>query len=234
MGNNAADETKRNLQEATPRFEKIIFNHNTECLLNEENLKKFHSNPIGIFKQWFQQAFQFQVPEPFIMTLATSCLKGIPRVRPVALCNVDDKGLYFSTNKNSQKVKDLNENPRVEACFYWSKLDRVVRIQGETEECEDQAASFHSWPRLSQIIEHSKYVTGECVAERKDLLTDFDFLTAKFAAIDVIPQPDCIQTYCIVPTRIEFMQVHIALPVDRIIFNRSSTGGSWNHSTLAR
>ena len=211
-----------------------VVTDDVESLLNEKRLKDFKTNPIGLFGIWFQQSFQHGVPEPFIMSLATSSCSGLPSVRPVALCNVDPKGFYFSTNKESNKVRDLKENPRAAAAFYWSKLNRVVRVEGDVIEVDDKGANFHQWPRMLQIAEHSKFVVGKPLSDRKELVDEIEALTAKFADLDVIPQPDVIQSYCIVPTRIEFMQVHLTLPGDRIEFKRSSAGGGWTCVRLAR
>ena len=217
-----------------PASEKIATDYEKDNLLNDKNLQAFKSNPIGLFGQWFQQAFQYDVPEPFIMSLATSSAKGIPSVRPVALCNVDSKGFYFSTNKESNKAADLRENPHAAACFYWIKLDRVVRIEGEVIEHDDDALCYNKWPRRSQIAEHSKYASGEPVDGSEELVKDMEDLLERFAKMEVIPQPKTIQPYYISPKRIEFVQMHLAHPSDRISFSQATAGGSWNCVRLAR
>ena len=229
----AEEKAENNHSPPFPIDEKIATDHDKN-LLNEKKLEDFKTNPVGLFHQWFQHAFQFGVPEPFIMSLATSSLKGMPSVRPVALCNTDAKGFYFSTNKNSNKAKDLKENPRASACFYWVKLDRVVRFDGDVIEVNDDAVCFHKWPRSSQISEHSKYVVGQPLDDRQRLIDEKEELIAKFADMEVIPQPDLIQAYCIVPTRFEFVQIHADAPIDRIEFSRNSSKESWKCVRLAR
>ena len=225
---------KKEVPVKSPPPDKVLVYRDSECLTKESKSSDYKNNPIGLFQRWFQQAFQFGVPEPFIMSLATSSVDGVPSVRPVALCNVDTKGFYFSTNKNSQKAKDLKDNPKAGACFYWMKLDRVVRVEGDVEKFDDKGISFHQWPRDSQIAEHSKFQTGDPVDDRSELQKELDVLTAKFASMEVIPQPDSIQAFRISPKRIEFMQVHMAQPVERIVFKRSSVGESWSCTSLAR
>ena len=230
--NGNADDVKDRI--AAPTDGKIGADYESNNLLHDKKLEAFKSNPIGLFGQWFQQAFDNGVPEPFVMSLATSSAKGAPSVRPVALCNVDAKGFYFSTNTESSKVKDLTENPRAAASFYWKKLDRVVRIEGDVIKVNDEALCYHKWPRMTQIAEHSKFTVGKPLDDRKELLKEMESLVAKFATLDVIPQPQTIQSFCIVPKRFEFVQLYVALPVDRISFTLSAAEGNWKCVRLAR
>ena len=60
--------------------------------------------------------------------LAT-CVNGQPRVRPMAFVMLEDGRLWSSTYRQSGKVKELEDNARVEVCFVDSA--RVhVRIEG--------------------------------------------------------------------------------------------------------
>ena len=214
--------------------DKVLVYRDSECLTKESKSSDYKNNPIGLFQRWFQQAFQFGVSEPFIMSLATSSVDGVPSVRPVALCNVDSDGFYFSTNKNSQKAKDLKDNPKAGACFYWMKLNRVVRIEGDVEKFDDKGTYFHKWPRYAQIIEHSRFNTGDPVDDRSELQNEVDSLTTKFASMEVIPQPDSIQAFRVSPKRIEFVQDYTEQLVERIAFERNSVGESWGCTSLAR
>jgi pyridoxine/pyridoxamine 5'-phosphate oxidase len=69
--------------------------------------------------------------------LATVNVEGAPRVRPVAMKDVYDDGLYFFTFATTHKVGEIAANPQVE--MVWSKLEEQsqVRISGALTPEED-------------------------------------------------------------------------------------------------
>ena len=68
------------------------------------------------------------------LTLATSNKKGEPLTHPMAYINIGPT-VYFSTNKKSRKVKNIEENPNVAYSVYdeTEHLDEVRSIQMEGE-----------------------------------------------------------------------------------------------------
>ena len=64
------------------------------------------------------------------MTLATATPDGRPSARMVLLKQVDHDGFVFFTNYNSAKASQLDANPYAALVFYWSQLDRQVRVEG--------------------------------------------------------------------------------------------------------
>ena len=68
------------------------------------------------------------------LTLATSTLNGKPNTHPLAYVNIGAT-TYFSTSKESRKIKNIKENPNVSFSIYDSTehLDEVrsVQIEGE-------------------------------------------------------------------------------------------------------
>src|SRR5437763_3673639 len=87
------------------------------------------------------------------MSLATATSDGKPSVRIVLLKGVDSQGFSFFTNYESEKGRELDANPHAALCFYWTKLERQIRISGPVERTsrEDSAAYFHSRPPGSRI-----------------------------------------------------------------------------------
>ena len=63
------------------------------------------SNPLPLFKLWFDQAVRAECPEPNSMTLATADKAGNPSARIVLLKGADETGFSFFTNYESQKGK---------------------------------------------------------------------------------------------------------------------------------
>src|SRR5438270_9419027 len=87
------------------------------------------------------------------MTLATSTPSGEPSARMVLLRGFDERGFGFFTNFNSQKGRELAENPRAALVLYWGKLGRQVRIRGPvvSQSAAESTGYFQNRPRASQI-----------------------------------------------------------------------------------
>ncbi len=87
------------------------------------------------------------------MTLATSTRVGEPSARMVLLRGVDERGFGFFTNYDSQKGRDLAQNPRAALIMYWPKLGRQVRVAGAVvkQSPEESIAYFHNRPLASQL-----------------------------------------------------------------------------------
>src|SRR5689334_9217455 len=110
-------------------------------------------DPLRQFLIWFNECLSAKAQEPNAMTLATCGADGQPSARTVLLKSVDAGGFVFYTNYQSQKARDLEQNPRAGLCFWWPELERQVRAEGDvTKTTEAEAdAYFASRPRDSQI-----------------------------------------------------------------------------------
>ena len=92
--------------------------------------KDLDPNPFKQFAKWYEAAEAAHPKLPNSMTLATATRDGRPSARMVLLKGFDEDGFVFFTNYESQKGRELEENPRASLVFYWSALDRQVRIDG--------------------------------------------------------------------------------------------------------
>src|ERR1044071_2510775 len=92
----------------------------------ELNEASVDPDPIKQFARWFGDAAGLKLPNA--MTLATVAPDGSPSARVVLLKGFDADGFVFYTNYDSQKGRELEANPRAALCFYWTALDRQVRI----------------------------------------------------------------------------------------------------------
>ena len=118
--------------------------------LLEENAA---SDPFEQFEEWFSDAIAAKLDLPDAMTLATATPQGIPSARMVVLRGFDARGFCFYTDYESQKGKELAENPNAALVFYWRELDRQVRSTGTVEKmtAEESDAYFASRPLSSQL-----------------------------------------------------------------------------------
>ncbi|MBM2840406.1 MAG: pyridoxamine 5'-phosphate oxidase [Bacteroidetes bacterium] len=94
----------------------------------DENI--LDSDPIKQFRIWLDDALRAKLPHGEAMALATSTIDGNPSARVVLLKHVDERGFVFYTNYESRKGKELVSNPKAALVFFWSELDRQIRVEG--------------------------------------------------------------------------------------------------------
>ena len=94
-------------------------------------------------------------PEPTAMNLATVAADGRVSSRIVLLKQIDEEGLCFFTNYESDKAAQLATHAQAAINFHWKVLrDQIqVRVEGRVEKLDDASsdAYFASRPRMSQI-----------------------------------------------------------------------------------
>src|ERR1700675_2579445 len=100
-------------------------------------------DPIALFQTWFREAIDSGMKEPSAMSVATVDANGWPDVRMVLLKAVDERGFVFYTNMQSAKASALLQNPRVALCFYWSKIDKQVRVRGRAQAVSKEEADAY-------------------------------------------------------------------------------------------
>ena len=189
-------------------------------------------DPIVQFGRWFEQARAAELLEPNAMTLATASREGIPSARIVLLKGLGEGGFTFYTNYESQKGRELNENPHAALVFYWGPLERQVRITGIVERLsrEESAAYFRTRPkghRLGACVSRQSTV----VAGREPLERELHALEEQYAASEV-PLPDFWGGYRLKPESIEFWQGRPNRLHDRIRYQKTADG-AWNIERLS-
>lgn len=87
----------------------------------------------------FEKAYQImkeKMGKWKIMALA-SCVDNYPMVRMVSCLFYNEK-IYFKTDKNFRKTKQLYENPRVAMCFNGTQVEGIAQIKGLVVEEEEK------------------------------------------------------------------------------------------------
>jgi pyridoxamine 5'-phosphate oxidase len=181
-------------------------------------------DPIAEFDRWFNQAREAEVPEPNAMALATATLDGAPSVRVVLLKGYDERGFVFFTDYRSQKGIELEANPQAALAFYWSELERQVRIAGLVEKtsAEESAAYFRTRPlgsRLGAWVSHQSRV----IPSRAELESGLLEFKERFPTADV-PLPPHWGGYRLRPEGVEFWQGREDRLHDRIRYVRDGEG----------
>lgn len=186
------------------------------------------ANPVHQFKLWLDEAIESSQPEPTAMTLCTVSKAGIPSARMVLLKNLsEDNGFWFYTNYDSQKGNDLKHNPHAALNFFWTLLERQVRITGTVTKisASNSDAYFASRPIESQI--------GAIASPQSRVIESREQLENWIAEAKkgVIKRPDNWGGYALLPNEIEFWQGRSNRLHDRIRYKMH--GSTWKQERLA-
>lgn len=189
------------------------------------------ASPFVEFEKWFKEAQNAQILEPNTMLLATSNVQNIPNIRAVLLKIFDEKGFVFFTNYNSDKAKEIEQNPNVALEFLWLDLERQVRIIGTCEKIShtESLSYFMKRSRGSQI---GAWVSEQStiISSRKLLSIALEKMKEKFES-GKVPLPDFWGGYRVKPSKMEFWQGRESRLHDRILYTKE--GNRWKISRLA-
>jgi pyridoxamine 5'-phosphate oxidase len=164
------------------------------------------SEILDTFRKLLDEAKASGDPEPTAMSLATVDGSGRVASRIVLLKGVDERGLRFFTNYQSDKASQLEAHPQVALCLHWKQLrDGVqVRVEGAARKLqpEESDAYFATRARGSQI--------GAWASLQSQTLPDRETFEQRIARCEHeyegrdVPRPPHWGGYVVEPDTLEF------------------------------
>lgn len=187
-------------------------------------LTTLSDDPLVTLKNWIATAEAQQLPEPTAMSLSTLNESGNPTTRIVLMRGLDDRGLQFYTNYESQKGQQLAHFPAAAAGFFWPQLARQIRIEGQVTRLSPQEsdAYFATRPRGHQL--------GAWASLQSQVLEHREALEERAARFELqfagqpVPRPPHWGGFLLVPARFEFWQGRESRLHDRMVYKRSAQG----------
>ena len=186
----------------------------------------FKNDPLDNFLKLFHEAQTKGIPDANAMALSTVNSENKPSVRIVLYKGLVRRGFSFYTNYDGRKARDIEHNQNVAATFFWSHLDRQIRVEGVVEKLlrSESEKYFASRARLSQL--------GAWTSHQSEKIESFDSFQKKLNEIDerfkgqVVPCPPHWGGYRIDPVEIEFWFGKTGRLHERYVYEKN--GSDWN------
>ena len=194
--------------------------------------KDVDANPFNQFNAWWDDALKSELDEVNAMTLATASSAGLPSARIVLLKSVSEEGFVFFTNYNSNKGKELEENPNACLVFFWKELERQIRITGKVKKVSAAESDeyFLSRPEGSRIGAWAS-PQSQVIASREIIEEHITKYTMEFANTNILRPPNW-GGYIVMPQAFEFWQGRPNRLHDRIQYSLQKEG-NWKIERLA-
>ena len=180
-------------------------------------------HPSAWLERWLGEAETSGELNHTAMALSSLDCRGGPRTRFVLCKGVNQTGLRFFTNLESDKGTELARDPRVSVAFYWSILKRQVRVEGTVSLLPEEEADqyFASRNRLSNIGAWASQQSRP-IASREELETAVERYAKRFAGD--VPRPPHWSGYQVRAEVWEFWQDQPGRIHDRWVLKKEREG----------
>ena len=195
------------------------------------NFDSISQEPLLEVKNFLEQARDQNLRDWNGMTVSTVDDEQRPTSRVVLLKKFTDEGLFFYTNYQSKKGKDISKNNNVSVNFWWRELQVQIRVSGLISEASRSESEeyFNSRPKGSRI--------SAIVSKQSEEIESFEsFQNLVEEAISNLDEkdiklPDHCGMYKIMPSQIEIWKEGEFRRHERTLFK--SEGKKWIKSYLS-
>ncbi len=191
------------------------------------------ADPLAVLESWYREAVSRKDPLPDAMTLATASKEGRPAARIVLFKGIVRGGVFFVSNYQSRKARELEENPRAALVLHFPTWERQVRLEGRVEKAtpSESEAYFQSRPRGSQLGAWAS-PQSEPIGSRAELEARSREVEARFAN-EPVTRPDFWGGYVVVPEVVELWLGRADRLHDRFVYRRGADDQPWTIARLA-
>ncbi len=181
------------------------------------------AEPLLAVTDWLSEAIEQGVNEPRSISLATADSQGDLTNRTIRVLDIlPDKGLVFTSHRFSQKGRDIENNGRGSALFYWREIQRQIMLSGVLRPLDAETADSY-WDVRPIDAKAMSIATQQSAP-----LTDENHLRMRARQIattgEVPSRPDTWVTYILRPLRVEFWQGAEDHLYPRLQYLRESSG----------
>lgn len=188
--------------------------------------------PIALFLRERDRAREAGEPwDAASAALATVDEHGAPAVRFVLVKHTSADGLWFFTNRESDKGRHLARTPRAALAFHFDKIGVQMRFEGEARAISDAESDryFQERPRISQLGAWASQQSRP-LASRAELEARLHDAERRYDG-GPVPRPPHWGGYVLAPRVAEHWTEGAFRLHDRIRFEREA-GGGWSRVRL--
>lgn len=192
------------------------------------NIPEIPEKPTELFYRWFHEAEKTEISYANAMALASSDGQNRAQVRIVLMRDLNENGVFFYTNYESDKGRALEENPYAEVNFHWKSQEKQIRIAGRVEKisAEESDKYFAGRPHQSRI---GAWASDQSRPMEK--YEDFEQRIAefenKFEGIENPPRPAHWGGFRIIPEKYEFWEEMPFRLHKRFVYTRENIKDGW-------
>lgn len=182
------------------------------------------ADPMVEVGRWIDAAQDEGVADWDAMVVATADASGAPSARVVLLRGHDERGFCFYTSYESEKGRNLAENPRAAVVLHFREQGRQVRAKGAVVRmsAEESTPYWRNRPAASRLSAWASR-QSEMISDRGALEAAVDEARERFGDGE-IPLPPFWGGYRLEPDEVELWQHRDDRLHDRLRYRRTSDG----------
>lgn len=162
--------------------------------------------PFNLIQDWLEKEVSKGSTYPNRMVLATAGKDAIPHCRIVAIKEIVNQSIVFFTQRETRKVKEMQENPRVSATIWLPLQQREVIFDGKVEALsKNENADYWKKMLYENQLRFSTYapVSSMPINSLQELEDKYQALKNQFKG-QAIPMSEYYYGYRLIPETMVF------------------------------